>query len=64
METLIRKLQSRKFWLALGGTALAFGASVGIYEQDTAVTVAEALSIPVYIVMEGAADALDRRRSS
>lgn len=60
MKTIVRKLSSRKLWLALSGVAtglaLMFGASAG---ELTAVAGAAAavVSVVTYLVTEGRVDA-------
>jgi phage shock protein PspC (stress-responsive transcriptional regulator) len=60
METILRKISSRKLWLALAGVATGIAMAFGVDAGEVA-TVAGAvttiLSVTVYVAAEGKVDA-------
>lgn len=60
LNELLRKLSSRKFWLALAGVATGIAVAFGVDESSIAVVagaVTTVLSVAAYITAEGRVDA-------
>jgi len=66
MQTILRKLSSRKLWLAIAGVAAGIAMSLGVDASDIT-TVAGAItaivSVATYIVTEGKIDAAAVKRA-
>lgn len=66
MQTILRKLSSRKLWLAIAGVAAGIAMALGVDTSDIT-TVAGAItaivSVATYIVTEGKIDAAAVKRA-
>jgi phage shock protein PspC (stress-responsive transcriptional regulator) len=66
MQTILRKLSSRKLWLAIAGVAAGIAMALGVDASDIT-TVAGAItaivSVATYIVTEGKIDAAAVKRA-
>lgn len=59
MEELLRKLTSRKFWLALAGVATGIALAFGVDSSEigaVAGAVTALISVATYVMTEGAVD--------
>lgn len=67
METLKRKLSSRKLWAAIVGIAIGLGMVFGLDESiigDIAGAVVSAASLMTYIITEGRVDATAAKKGA
>ena len=64
MSEILNKLKSRKFWLALAGTATGIALAFGVEASDIQTVtgaVTTIISVVAYVIMEGKVDAVAMR---